>query len=209
MQTPYIHTYGPHQKIPQSISDRLILPQQTHSPHIQEIKNLRLSTQEKEKIKNCDGLYTSVPQVFLGIKTADCAPIILHGKTTRDQILIAALHAGWRGLCNGIIEDALNIFEDRCKGNFFIHVGPILPQFEIQKDFCYHQISQKFGTQFFQKPTSKTPNSQIIFQFEEALKHLLSPNAIFDPRSTQTDKDLASWRENKTANRNITVAGFL
>lgn len=49
-----------------------------------------------------DAAVTSHPQVPLAILTADCLPIVLCNQTGTE---IAAIHAGWRGLVSGIIEN--------------------------------------------------------------------------------------------------------
>lgn len=43
-------------------------------------------------------------QHVLAIKTADCLPILLAHQSGKE---VAAIHAGWRGLCHGIIEKTL------------------------------------------------------------------------------------------------------
>lgn len=48
-----------------------------------------------------DGSWTDAPGVVCTVLTADCLPVLLcHVEGTR----VAALHAGWRGLANGILE---------------------------------------------------------------------------------------------------------
>ena len=51
-----------------------------------------------------DASYTQQIEKPLVIMTADCLPIILCHPTERE---IAAIHAGWRGLANGVIENTL------------------------------------------------------------------------------------------------------
>ena len=48
---------------------------------------------------SCDGYVTATPGVTLGVKTADCVPILLADAAAG---VIGALHAGWRGTVAGI-----------------------------------------------------------------------------------------------------------
>jgi len=52
-----------------------------------------------------DGCYTESVNQVCAIVTADCLPILI---CNREGSRVAALHAGWRGLANGIIETGLN-----------------------------------------------------------------------------------------------------
>ncbi len=54
-----------------------------------------------------DGFYTCDPTVSVGVKTADCVPILL---ATRDGRAVAAVHAGWRGTASGIAAVAVGGF---------------------------------------------------------------------------------------------------
>ncbi len=48
-----------------------------------------------------DGLITTEPGCPIAVTTADCAPVVLVA-----QRGVAVLHAGWRGLVDGIVESA-------------------------------------------------------------------------------------------------------
>ncbi|HLL75609.1 MAG TPA: peptidoglycan editing factor PgeF [Pyrinomonadaceae bacterium] len=54
--------------------------------------------------ERCDALTTNLPRVLLGVKTADCVPVLL-GDTRTGAC--AAVHAGWRGTAAGIAAKAL------------------------------------------------------------------------------------------------------
>ena len=54
--------------------------------------------------ERCDALTTDVPRVLLGVKTADCVPVLLGDPRTGA---CAAVHAGWRGTAAGIVAAAL------------------------------------------------------------------------------------------------------
>ena len=176
-----IKTYKPFDSIP----EKTILPQQNHGIGIVEIVT------GSEDLFACDGIWTRDFSKILGIKTADCAAIAFW---QNDKFGI--LHAGWRGLCAGIIEKMLENFEQPQ-----IFVGPLYPKFKIQKDSCYHQIKTKFGTHFFSKIEGE---KSFLFDFISAI-HSIVPNARFDSRSTFHDFNLASWRRDFDEKRNITI----
>jgi len=54
-----------------------------------------------------DASYTNQKGIVLSVMTADCLPILLCDKSGTQ---VAAVHAGWRGLLDGIIENAVNRF---------------------------------------------------------------------------------------------------
>jgi hypothetical protein len=49
-----------------------------------------------------DAMWTATPGLALAILTADCVPILLWSPS---QSFVAAIHAGWRGLRDGVIEE--------------------------------------------------------------------------------------------------------
>ena len=55
----------------------------------------------ENRILKADAVYTSKTNVVCAVMTADCLPLLI---TDKEGSCIAAIHAGWRGLCDGIIE---------------------------------------------------------------------------------------------------------
>jgi hypothetical protein len=51
-----------------------------------------------------DAAVTSTPNCVLAVLTADCLPLLL---CAEDGSEVAAVHAGWRGLCAGVIEASI------------------------------------------------------------------------------------------------------
>ena len=53
-----------------------------------------------------DALVTNVSGVALGVATADCVPVLLHDPAAG---VVAAVHAGWRGVASRIVPETLRI----------------------------------------------------------------------------------------------------
>lgn len=68
---------------------------QTHSTRV-----LRLPLADGACL-DADAVYTNQPNQVCLVMTADCLPAIF---CNRDGSEIAAAHAGWRGLCDGVLE---------------------------------------------------------------------------------------------------------
>ena len=81
-----------------------------------------------------DAMITNRKDILLGILTADCAPIIVLGKK-----YFGIIHAGWKGLINGIIENTIMKFYSlgETENDLNVFVGPhlCLDSFEVKKDF--------------------------------------------------------------------------
>lgn len=52
-----------------------------------------------------DAAYTTEPQVACVVQVADCLPVLLAAPQGRA---VAAAHAGWRGLANGVVEASVD-----------------------------------------------------------------------------------------------------
>jgi len=74
---------------------------QTHSTRVIQ---LPYSGQNLE----ADAVYTNVPHQVCVVMTADCLPVLF---TTTSGIEVAAAHAGWRGLCDGVLEETVKYFQ--------------------------------------------------------------------------------------------------
>jgi len=48
-------------------------------------------------VVEADGIWTTTPGLRIGVRVADCVPILLAGPLGDGRSWVAALHAGWRG----------------------------------------------------------------------------------------------------------------
>jgi YfiH family protein len=107
-----------------------VLLQQIHSNIIRIIKE-----EPKGPIEG-DALITSLPDILLIIRTADCLPVFIIDESRR---VIAAVHCGWRGTVSRILEKVLGkvAHEFGCQpGSLTVAFGPcIAPEcYEVGKD---------------------------------------------------------------------------
>ncbi|QSX39949.1 peptidoglycan editing factor PgeF [Shewanella cyperi] len=72
--------------------------------------------------KQADASYSNQAGKVCVVMTADCLPVLL---TSDDGQEIAAVHAGWRGLCDGVIEAAVARFHAKGK-NITAYLGPAI-----------------------------------------------------------------------------------
>lgn len=70
-----------------------------------------------------DGAWTQTPGLACVVLTGDCLPVLL---TDTAGSLVAAVHAGWRGLANGILEHAVEIIAPKAKGPLLAWLGPAI-----------------------------------------------------------------------------------
>ena len=75
---------------------------QVHGRAVRVVGGLPDARSEEEK---CDALATREPGVLLGVKTADCVPVLLADARTGA---CAAVHAGWRGTLQEIVAHAVS-----------------------------------------------------------------------------------------------------
>jgi polyphenol oxidase len=68
--------------------------------------------ESKDAIQESDGIWTTAPGVRIGVRVADCVPILLAG-LVGDKPWISALHAGWRGATAGILRHGIAVFKQR------------------------------------------------------------------------------------------------
>lgn len=162
--------------------------------------------------KEGDALVTNQPGILVGVKTADCVPLLIYDPI---QKVVAAVHAGWRGLVAGILESSLN--QMRLFGSAYedlvVIMGPALCGFcfevgpQVVKTFKH-----RFGLDFTVRP-GKGDRSSI--DLREACRlileeqHLSGNRIEFLPYCTACQPErFFSYRKGDQTGRQLSFIGL-
>jgi len=156
---------------------------QTHSDVVTFVKSPR--------VYDSDGIYTEKPKLGLVVQTADCMPILLN-----DKKRIGAIHSGWRGLKNNIVEKAIKKFN---VNQLSISIGPHAQSccYEIKEDVkkYFNDYTEVRDDMFFLNM------SQVLKDLSEEQGFQLEISSI----CTICNSSYNSYRENKTSKRQFGV----
>jgi YfiH family protein len=184
-----------------NLPDDPIWIQQVHGNTVVNLDDTSLAS-----LPTADGSYTTRSNHPCVILTGDCLPIAICSSAGDE---IAALHAGWRSLLGGVIENGIQHFKT-APNDLMVWLGPaISAQFFIVGDEIYHLFIKKDKNlkSAFIKLTPKHFHCNL---YELAKKHLqaLGIHRIFhDHYCTYKDKSLfySYRREDKLAGRMATL----
>lgn len=88
--------------------ERMFVPVQVHGNKVVHIDDRSI---DRNYTEECDGyLLKSEKQDLAAVTVADCLPLLLFSRTTP---LMGCIHAGWRGLDSGIIENTIEVIRDQ------------------------------------------------------------------------------------------------
>ena len=186
----------------QCIKNMLALPaepvwlQQTHSVDV-------VCTDQLERSPVADASYTAKSNIVCTVLTADCLPVLL---CDQQGTMIAAIHGGWRGLLNGIIENTV------CKmlaTGLIAWLGPAIgaQSFEVGDDVRVAFI--KKSAQFSSAFKNHAPGKYLadIYQIARILLNNAGVQQIYGGQyCTVTDKDrFFSYRRDGQTGRMATM----
>ena len=156
---------------------------QTHSDVVTFVKSPR--------VYDSDGIYTEKPKLGLVVQTADCMPILLF-----DKKRIGAIHSGWRGLKNNIVEKAIKKFD---VNQLSISIGP-------HAQSCCYEVKEDVKKYF--NEYTKVRDGMFFLNMSQVLKDLSEEKGFqleISSICTICNSSFNSYRENKTTNRQYGV----
>ncbi len=127
------------------LSDRrLIQPKQIHSSR-------SVSALDFVPGMEADAVYCDSSDYLLSVLTADCLPLLVY----HPEGIIAAIHAGWRGLFDEIIPATLAHLPEQVR----VVVGPAIGPccYEVGEDLA-KDFSNKFGSEVVQTAVTGKPH---------------------------------------------------
>ena len=119
--------------------------EQTHSTN-----SVELNHHSSTHIQNCDASWTQAFNTACIVMTADCIPILL---CSEDGQTLAAIHAGWKGALDGVIEQTIQQLPIE-PSSLKAWIGPCIRQesFEVgeevvaaftEKSFRFNDFAEK------------------------------------------------------------------
>ncbi len=124
-------------------ADRLVLAEQVHGTTVVRGRPGELS--------EADALWTDAAGTWVGIRTADCVPLLL---ATEDGSRVAAVHSGWRGTVGRIAEEAVATLarEGAAPASLRAAIGPSIGAccYEVSEDLAL-RFAGAFGAEVVQR----------------------------------------------------------
>ncbi len=140
-----------------------------------------------------DALVTRERGICLTVKTADCGPVLL---ADEQAGVVAAVHAGWKGAFQGVIENTiLKMIELGAEPKRIVAgIGPHLQRDSFEVDQTMKALFPATEDYFFTPLT----NDRFLFDFQSYLEHRLRRAGVEKIGSividTYTDNNYFSYR---------------
>lgn len=147
-----------------------------------------------------DAVYSDLPQSVCAVLTADCLPILCCSDDGKE---IAAVHAGWRGLADGVLQNALANFKTPA-ANIRIWIGPSIgaSAFEVGDDVRDAFVTRcSFHAKYFLSHADKWLADLASIAEAECLRAGLNNITKSDECTVGNNTSWYSWRKEKAAAR--------
>lgn len=100
-----------------------------------------------------DAIVTDDPLRVLCVRVADCAPVLL---ASEDRRIVAAVHAGWRGVIAGVVPRAVEAMQTLGAAGIHAAVGPCIgpDHFKVGPEVA-SEFARVFGDGRFLRPAAR------------------------------------------------------
>ena len=101
------------------------MPRQVHGTEVVVVdENTPYDADQELQLVEADAVVTQVKGRWIGVRTADCVPVLLYDPVTKT---VAAVHAGWRGTVKHIVARTVALMQERFgvqPENLYAAIGP-------------------------------------------------------------------------------------
>ncbi|MDE5789893.1 MAG: peptidoglycan editing factor PgeF [Muribaculaceae bacterium] len=197
------------EKVDQFYRHTAVIPQQTHSVNVGIVSNM------SDEFPDTDALITFIPDLTIGVRTADCVPIIIHAP---DIKAVAAIHAGWKGTFKGIVDETITVLNSYggITSEMIAIFGPSISQEIYEVDHSLADMFKEKGfTDYISFPKGKNNKPHLDLQginMERLLRRgvqrkNIQPSSFCTYLSTIDNKPLfqSYRRDGIAAGRNLTM----
>ena len=134
-----------------------------------------VNAQSDQAVLEADASYTSQSQLACAIMTADCLPVLF---TNKQGTQVAAAHAGWRGLADGILEATLAQFTNPL--DVIVWLGPAIgpDAFEVGQEVYDRFVSDVASASSAFKPSPSHRDRWLADLYQLARLRLMRASVI-------------------------------
>jgi YfiH family protein len=140
------------------LRDSVPPPELTTAKQIHSATVLDACGRRGEQIGEGDAIVSSEPGVVIGIRTADCVPILVADPENR---MVACIHAGWRGTASNIVGATIDVLRSRGSKpeNLHVAIGPSIGSccYEVGPEVMSHFETWRQNTDSVEKSTLDLP----------------------------------------------------
>ena len=137
-----------------------IIPHQTHSANVLVVDEAFMESDQSNKIEilyGVDAAITHLQNIFLCATTADCVPVLLYDKSKQ---IVAAIHAGWKGIVGGIIENTISKMNEIYDSNADDIIATIGPSISMKHYEVGEELITKYNEAGFDLSSTSTINKE-------------------------------------------------
>jgi polyphenol oxidase len=152
--------------------------------------------------EEADAAVTACADAALVVRTADCAPIGL----ASPEGVVGVVHAGWRGLMAGVVEEAVSAMRSLGASNVTAALGPcIAPHAYRFSKVDLEPVAARYGERVVAEDESGYPALDLPETVRAALQGVGAALAAEAGICTHCSADHWSWRANRDRGRQATV----
>jgi polyphenol oxidase len=193
VQDDYDRIWANYGRLTSSIGCGAGQPLRVHQVHGREVATVD-SNQDFDTDCKADAIVSRDSRRVISIRTADCVPVLI---SSGDGSIVAAVHAGWRGIVAGVIPAAIGRMLDEAEGSsankFVAAVGPCIGHdaFEVGPEVLA-EFERIFGDS---APISRTIGGKGKADLRRAAEMQLISGGLRAENVDSTDRCTVAHRE--------------